>query len=259
MDIKKICFVYFSPTGTTKKIIDLIKAKLNYSATRQINLTYPDYDSNLSFLEDELVLFCYPVYSGRVPETMKERLKTMSGKNTPCAIVCSYGSRRYDDAIMEMKDMTESRGFITIGAMAVVTEHSVITSVGTGRPDINDRNVIDVFSKELREKLLSIPDITHYSGVYVPGNHRYRHYMHIPMVPVTLNTCKKCGACVKTCPTDAISLKDKIYTDKSRCICCMKCVRVCPEGARILSSSKKALGKFYLSLTSTHKMSEIFM
>jgi ferredoxin len=44
--------------------------------------------------------------------------------------------------------------------------------------------------------------------------------------------CKGCGTCVKTCPNNALSLKNgKAVVDHKLCILCGYCNPVCPEFA----------------------------
>jgi uncharacterized Fe-S center protein len=43
--------------------------------------------------------------------------------------------------------------------------------------------------------------------------------------------CIKCGACVSTCPVDAINLKPISRINKNICIGCASCIAVCPTGA----------------------------
>ncbi len=44
------------------------------------------------------------------------------------------------------------------------------------------------------------------------------------------DSCIKCGACFKKCPTGSINIKDK-KIDNELCVRCLKCVSVCPKGA----------------------------
>lgn len=49
---------------------------------------------------------------------------------------------------------------------------------------------------------------------------------------VDTNKCMHCGACVGTCPKNAIFLNEVLVTfDEEKCIKCGLCVRVCPVGA----------------------------
>ncbi len=46
-----------------------------------------------------------------------------------------------------------------------------------------------------------------------------------------LEKCMRCGACVGTCPVNAIFLKEHSPEVSSKCTECGLCVRVCPVGA----------------------------
>ncbi|MCX8174278.1 MAG: 4Fe-4S binding protein [Thermoplasmata archaeon] len=44
--------------------------------------------------------------------------------------------------------------------------------------------------------------------------------------------CMYCGACVGSCPKNAIYLEEtRVVFDEERCVKCRICVRVCPVGA----------------------------
>jgi len=44
-------------------------------------------------------------------------------------------------------------------------------------------------------------------------------------------TCIACGACVDTCPVDAITMDDKATIDSETCTECGACVDECPVDA----------------------------
>ena len=47
-----------------------------------------------------------------------------------------------------------------------------------------------------------------------------------------IEQCFGCGACVATCPVEAITLKDGVaVVDPSKCINCGACTATCPVGA----------------------------
>ena len=49
---------------------------------------------------------------------------------------------------------------------------------------------------------------------------------------VDSNTCSGCGACVDTCPVEAIEMKDDIaVVDSDTCTDCGACVDACPVEA----------------------------
>lgn len=53
--------------------------------------------------------------------------------------------------------------------------------------------------------------------------------------------CTKCGLCIKSCPTQALSANSENYPAfNGPCVFCMKCVRACPQ--KILKAFKR-IGK----------------
>ncbi|MBN1389388.1 MAG: 4Fe-4S binding protein [Candidatus Thermoplasmatota archaeon] len=51
-------------------------------------------------------------------------------------------------------------------------------------------------------------------------------------VKIDKNTCIGCGACVETCPVQALSMVDgKADVDPETCVDCGACVGVCPVQA----------------------------
>ncbi len=62
-----------------------------------------------------------------------------------------------------------------------------------------------------------------------------------PKIRVNHNKCRKCLACMKSCPAKAITFVDgKIKINKNKCIMCYCCHEMCPEGAIDIGSSKFA-------------------
>ncbi|SFG08057.1 hypothetical protein SAMN05660649_00599 [Desulfotomaculum arcticum] len=68
MKIQSLKLVYFSPTGTTKTIIEGIARGINRSPVETIDITKPEVrKQQLQTLENELLIIGMPVYVGRAP------------------------------------------------------------------------------------------------------------------------------------------------------------------------------------------------
>lgn len=232
MNIKQVTGIYFSPTESTKAVVENIAAGL-CAPTELVNLTdwklvRPDY----GFLENEAVVVGVPVYGGRVPETAAKRLENLHGRGTPAIGVVVYGNRDFDDALIELKDILNKQGFRMIAAAAVSAEHNIAQGVATGRPDEKDKTEIHAFALQVKEHIYKAFAWDHLSEVSVPGNHPYRIYSSLPMKIKVKNTCDACGLCIRKCPVQAISRTDAKTTDTKSCILCMRCVHVCPRHAR---------------------------
>jgi NAD-dependent dihydropyrimidine dehydrogenase PreA subunit len=50
-------------------------------------------------------------------------------------------------------------------------------------------------------------------------------------ITVDHETCMHCGACVGTCPVNALTLDETVVRVNDECIHCGLCVTACPVGA----------------------------
>lgn len=246
MDIKRLHLVYFSPTETTQSVLHVIARSMDTEVVEHNVTDYASRDIKLEFGPDELVIFGFPVYGGRVPQTFCERLNGMKGRNTIAVLIATYGNREYEDALLECKNLVRDNGFRPIGAAAVVTEHSVIRSIAAGRPDAKDSVFIEDFRMKLKKKIAAITPEENLAELSVPGKEPYVKRIKLPMAPAASASCTACGLCVKKCPVGAISMQNPRKTDKEKCIGCMRCARVCPQKARHVLKIKMAAGKWIL-------------
>jgi NAD-dependent dihydropyrimidine dehydrogenase PreA subunit len=234
MKISKIKLVYYSPTGTGKRIIEAIRKGMgiNYDV---IDLTPPDAElKSHSLAKDELAIIVAPVYSGRIPGVAVNRIMTLKGDDTPAVLVAVYGNRAFEDALLELKDITEELGFKAVAGSAFIGQHSFDSEdspIATGRPDVEDINKAMDFGAKVMEK---IKDVAEIPDLEVPGNHPYRKGGGgDPRSPETdPDSCILCGMCAKVCPTGCVEVTDIVETEKTICTACTACVKNCPTGAR---------------------------
>jgi ferredoxin len=232
MEIKKVKLVYFSPTGTSKKIVEGIARGIEIEYCH-LDLTPPE-PLKAKFELNDLGIIAAPVYSGRIPTTVVERFKTLEAKNTPAVIVVVYGNRAYEDALLELRDIAIKVGFKPIAGAAFIGEHSYDTPetpIAMGRPDKTDLKKAEVFGKKVKIKLDKIIEIP---KLKVPGNKPYKERRkQKPRSPETdSKICIQCGTCQKVCPLGAVIVSDIVKTKKEYCISCTSCVKNCPTRAR---------------------------
>ncbi|MEI3168124.1 MAG: hypothetical protein V8S58_09405 [Lachnospiraceae bacterium] len=181
MNISQITGVYFSPTGSTKRVTEWITERIADNREAEwLDLTdavssRPDY----TFTEHELAVVGVPVYGGRVPETARERLQKLHGKRTPAVLIVTYGNRAYEDALLELSDILKEQGFIPAAAAAVVTEHNIAHVYGAGRPDEKDKKEMTAFAEAVREKLKSTAGSYKAFGAFYPGQPSVPPIWHI--------------------------------------------------------------------------------
>ena len=110
--------VYFSPTRTTKTIVQEVAGALAApldASVEAVSLTLPaQRPADVSCAADDVLVFGFPVYAGRVPVLLRDEFAHLEGRGTPAVVVGLYGNRAFDDALLEAADLLEERGFRTI-------------------------------------------------------------------------------------------------------------------------------------------------
>lgn len=241
--MKQVTGVWFSATGTTRKVVETIGQEL----ARQLGIpfvgrsfTLPEERRQpLTFGTEELVVFGTPVYAGRVPNVLLKYLATLHGEGTPALPVVVYGNRDFDDALIELRDLLLQGGLQPFGAAAFVAEHSFSTVLAAGRPDAADLEKAREFARRAAEswkngKLepVQVPGVPKpYRGYYQPRDRKGNPVDIRKVKPLVGEGCDSCGLCVKICPMGSISAEDvSQYT--GICIKCGACIKGCPKHAR---------------------------
>lgn len=238
MNIRRTRLIYFSPTRTTKKILEGIAEGLRFKTVEAVDLTPPEMKTAaFDMFPDELVLLGTPVHSGRIPPQAAERIRRFQGRRTPTVVVVVYGNRAYDDALLELKDIAATVGFRPIAAAAFIGEHSFADAaapIALGRPDRDDLKKAQKFGESIRKKLEIMDPLGTDVNIQVPGTYPYKERRkRQPVSPVSReDVCIRCGRCAEVCPGAAITVEDRVVTDPAACIRCFACIKNCPTGAR---------------------------
>lgn len=239
MDIKKVTLIYFSPTGTTLKVLEGIARGMGVDNAARVDLTLPAQpDQAAVSFSDELVLVGAPVYGGRLPVQVIDRLKGLKGENTLAVPVVVYGNREFEDALLELKDLVAERGFYPVAGGAFIGEHSFSTKdipIAQGRPDEADLLKAAAFGKKISEKIGALPSVENPVTLDIPGRFPYEGGVRkMTAAPVTRQAlCTVCGDCAGVCPTGAVSVEKEVTTAVENCIRCCACIKACPEDARV--------------------------
>lgn len=222
----KITKIFFSPSGTTKKVVEQIAS--NFECESQIR-DLMHFDSSYKFTKDDVVIVGMPVFAGRIPKTACDRLSKLTGNNTKAIAVANYGNAKVGDALLELVDVLGENNFNVIAAISTVSHHSIFDGVAVGRPDSEDIEKINEFSKKCMEKIESGESIES----EIPGNKPYVDYKQLPFIlNCDESICIFCCECITICPEKAIPDDDPADVDLDSCSRCTACIHFCPENAR---------------------------
>ncbi len=240
MKIKSLKLVCFSPTGTTRAIVQGIARGINQGTGELTDITTPDArKTQIQASEEELLIIGVPVYMGRVPALITEWLHTIKARNTPAVCVVVYGNRAYDDALLELKDILTKCGCVPVAGAAYIGEHSFSSSeipTAEGRPDKSDLRQAESFGQKIQEKLNAITSVSQDTDLSFPGFHPYRwdgKLWDVDFIAVG-DGCIQCGICAEGCPAGAIDSENSRMIDKEKCITCCACIKNCPQKARTM-------------------------
>ncbi len=234
--------VYYSPTGTTQKIVKEIGQNLDSELIFEYNLTRMPAGLKNVIGDDSLTIIGVPVYGGRLPISAVESLKNLTSNGSPVVLVVVYGNRAFEDSLLELNEIAIDCGFNVIAATAFIGEHSYSTvdkPIAEGRPDEQDLIKCSDFSSLIKNKLDILNSTEKVSEVIIPGQYPYKERNQPPVSihPETDNQkCNKCGICVDVCPTHAITINESVNTNGELCTWCCACVKSCPNEARIFDN-----------------------
>ncbi len=268
---RTVTAMYFSGTGTTKKMVSHIAAHLAHSLGYEcecFDFTLPESRKIFPiFQEGDITVMGTPVIAGRVPNLLLKYLNTIEGNGAYGIPVVMYGSRNYDDGLIELRNIMETDGFHTIAGGAFVGEHSFSSVLGKGRPDADDLTAAAVFAEKAAEKVkkqniqkgpVPVKGETPLRPYYTPRD-RHGNAIDIRKVkPKTNERCIRCGFCASGCPLGSIDPKD-VSMVTGICMKCCKCVKGCPKGAKYFDDPgylyhKEELEAMYASARAANDM-----
>lgn len=242
MNIRRLCVVYFSPTGGTEKIARFVAGELGRALGLEpeyIPFTKPqERAEERRFGPEDLLILASPVYAGRLPnKVMPEYKEKLWGDGTHAVPLCVFGNRNYDEALRELALLLEGNGFRLAGAGAFAGRHAFSDKVGEGRPDEEDFAQMKDFAGKIAAKLageeLPILEISReeIGPYYTPLKADGSPAKFLKARPLTdWSRCSGCGACARACPMGSID--PKTMEAVGLCIKCQACVRKCTRHAK---------------------------
>ncbi len=236
-----IAIIYFSATGNTQRIKNVIKKELINLGNdiQEFNLANRSVRENFSSFElFDAVVFGFPVYYWRAPRLIREWFKNKNGMNRRCSLFFTYGGAHIGIAHHNMKQILTSCGFNLVVSAEFLAKHTFNVAgfqFMEDRPNHEDFKIARKFASisyhKFLEKVINpvIIDLPIKSEEEVDKIEiSFRRVTPIPYINTKL--CTECGVCQKVCPTNAMDLK-KGKAKRKICIRCLRCLYNCPENA----------------------------
>ena len=134
-------FIYFSPTHTSEKIARAIAEGIGMEKRIETDLTIDESDRAIE-IDNTLTIIAAPVYGGRIAPIALQRFKRLHATSSPAILVAVYGNRDYEDALVELRDLMQSQGFVPLAAAAFVGDEGFMGIRISTRPDKIDPPVL---------------------------------------------------------------------------------------------------------------------
>lgn len=269
--IASVHAAYFSPAGTTKKVVLAIGggvAEALKTDLRPFDFTLPKArEWRLAFDPEDLLVVGLPTYAGRLPNKVAPYVKDFLLTEDPAAgagerpfvlPVVTYGGRAFENSLAELAGLLLDNGFALFGGAAVCCEHAMAHRVARGLPSEEDLARAATFGREAGNRLqdrlatdMKEDDLSARVREKVPGDFHPADYY----TPVDLDgspteflkatpflrpeRCTGCGLCETCCPMNSIHMDAPSGgvgigprpCVAGVCIKCHSCVRRCPEKA----------------------------
>jgi ferredoxin len=248
--INSVQCLYFSPTGSTQRIVETVAKGTEIPVTTPISITTPrDRDSFKGQIDGDLLVVGVPVYGGRFPSFVLSPLSKIDGAGRWALPVAVCGNVRMGTCLVELCAILKQQGFTIPAAGNFIAQHSFACDdfpLAPGRPDQDDLRKATEFGRQVAGKIAHNPeDITcvygryFYIRMYVSGSTEATGFVslgehHRPTIRVSehnADLCIDCGQCVEVCPTGSIDLESYLIEDET-CIRCFACTSVCPTEAK---------------------------
>lgn len=236
-----ILMIFFSATGNTKEIANVIREKLynsNISVTMIDITSYSSRKEEILLNQYDAVVFGFPIYSMRAPRVCREWLETLDGKGMKCSVFFTYGGFGKDPAHYFIKKLLEKQNFKLISTAEFLGAHTFNRSgwkAVIDRPNQSDFEIAEDYIMKTVKRFLGddLSELGEFEKPMYEINQfdqaeKYRFSLITNLPTRDSKKCSMCGLCEKLCPVNAMNMQKGIADNN--CIACFRCIANCPDG-----------------------------
>ena len=239
--------LYYSGTGNSKFIAKCIASALE---TDCLNLNERIKAEDTSSVQtEENVILVTPTYAWRIPHIVSdwlEKVDLVSAKRIWFVMDCGSeigNAAKYNQEVAAQKALTY------MGTAQIVMPENYIAMFGAPKAEEARKivrnaepTIMDIIAHIKAEQPFAVPRNNLYDRIMIgPDKPIIYHFIVKSDAFRTDATCVGCGQCVKNCPLNNITLKDRKPVWGKQCTHCMACICYCPTEA--IEYGKKSVGK----------------
>ncbi len=242
----KIPIIYFSSSGNTKYVAQLIKNGLKFANFEPELIPLNTLNINiLDFEKIEVFGIGAPIYAMTFTLNVIEWIKKLPiAKKKTKFFLFDSNAGLPGQSIKQIKKILVQKNYKFIGALEIIvpTRDSVFESkyfkyVKWSRKKIDK---IFQFGIGLGKVISTEEDILDWSNPTLFGSLIRAYFQKLEkvfykyascLISYNQNRCIECRACEKGCPTKALIFTMKPVINHKKCILCFQCLRNCPENA----------------------------
>jgi flavodoxin/NAD-dependent dihydropyrimidine dehydrogenase PreA subunit len=252
--MKKILIAYFSGSGSTKNISEVLKTKLSSSFEVELIEIATSFDYSI-FEKYDIVVFGFPTFGCEPPKTVLEFVEDMPTFSQPLKgfVFTTYALyqenclRHFIKKISEknfiITDYCGIRGPASDGALVFPESWSFIYNYERFIKDKLNfcvKRISELIDVEV--ECSRVPAIKWYTLI----NRLFLHYLekeydtYIKSIKLLEERCINCKTCIKNCQRNSWTEGEKYPVFKAQnCEFCLKCIHNCPQNAIIFSEKMK--------------------
>ncbi len=241
--------IYFSGTGNTKYILDLMKHDLHIH----------NHTLELSTIEDQPIfsnqydfyVFGAPIHGEFFPAIYLDWIKSNVPQvaEKPCLIITTLAANNTPTGLGHIGRILQKKGFHIVSQQRFTMPNnwpSILFAIPSkahiaelrlqAKPSVAE--LVDYFTQNIER--IDTPNPFMYYSIR-PFRKLVTLYIDRwaqKKITVDHSECIKCDLCAKICPVDNLALVEDHISFSGHCIACMRCVHTCPVNAFVVKGKQ---------------------
>lgn len=244
MDKKHVSIVYFSGTGGTKRIVDVIDTELSSRKYYVVKYSLDRFDTDIykeKYIKDiksgDLLFVIYPVYAFDAPDIIYDWIKCLPVNNNIPTMVLSVsgGGEVWPNTFCRIRCIRalEEKGFdVFYENMMIMPSNCIIKT-----NDHLSMRLLNAIPYKINKMIDSIEGLERRRVGFRFGRQlssllsklERKYQKNFSSSLRVKQNCIGCGWCADNCPRNNIKIEEGIPTFGETCIVCLRCIYGCPN------------------------------